>query len=131
MASMAPRRILEPMPRPSRKPAPPVAALALCALAAAALAAAQVSYEDAYGKPVDVSVTDLVQNPDPYFNRSVRTRGRLELEQGLNGPPSLRDTFGARIYIQPYPAIAGEWEQASMKMMGQDVQVTGLLQEMN
>jgi len=103
----------------------------LAVLAAAALAAlpalAQISYEDQYGKPVDVTIADLAQNPDPYYDRPVRTRGRLELDQGLNGPATLRDTFGATVLVVPFPGIAGEWEQAAMKMMGQDVQVTGIV----
>ena len=97
-------------------------------LLAAGPARAQVNYEDQYGRPVDIGITDLAQNPDPYYDRAVRVRGFLELNYGFNGPATLRDSFSASVLVVPFPPVAGEWESASPKMMGQEVSITGVVQ---
>jgi hypothetical protein len=109
--------------------------MALGGLLAARPAPAQYegynSYEERYGKPVDVTVTDLVQNPEQYRERSVRVRGVLELNSGFSGPATLRDNFAAMVLISPVPGVQGEWEQASRQMMGQEVQIIGVVQELS
>jgi hypothetical protein len=116
--------ILMPMVRPSSI----VRTVLAGGLLAAGPAWAQVNYEDQYGRPVDVSVTDLAQNPDQYINRSVRVRGRLEMNSGFSGPTTLRDSFSAAVLVLPAPGIQGEWEQIAPRILGQEVQVVGVVQ---
>jgi hypothetical protein len=100
-------------------------------------AAAQTSYEresqydQTYGQPVDVSITDLTQNPDAYLERAVRTRGRLELTAGLRNSYVLRDTFGASVRIVPVEEIRGNFEQEGLAMMGREVDITGVVKLTN
>ncbi len=105
------------------------AALALFAAASAAAQQVQLGspmnqYELRYGTPVEVSITDLVQSPDSYVDRAVRTHGRLSLE-GL-GTHTLQDGFGARVLIGPVNEIAASWETEARTLFGQDVEVTGV-----
>lgn len=115
-------------------------AFVLCAAAAAVLAllapaAAQgqytreSEYDRLYGQPVDVSITDLVNNPEAYRSRAVRTRGRLEVGSGgLRNNLTLRDSFGAGAAIAPLDEIRGHWDQEALAMMGQEVEITGVVQ---
>jgi len=91
----------------------------------------QSEYEQTYGQPVDVSISDLAQNPDAYVERAVRTRGRLELTAGLRNSYVLRDTFGASVRIAPVEEIRGNFEQEGLAMMGQEVDVTGVVKQIN
>jgi hypothetical protein len=81
-------------------------------------------YELRYGEPVDVTITDLVQSPISYENRSVRTRGRLGME-GLS-TYSMQDGFGARVLIVPVSEIAGEFQDVARTSLGREVEVTGV-----
>ena len=110
--------------------------LALALLAAAPVAAQQVElgspmnqYELRYGTPVEVSITDLVQSPESYADRAVRTHGRLGLE-GLS-TYSLQDGFGSRVLVVPVNEIAGAWETEARTLFGQDVEVTGVFLRTN
>jgi Bacterial Ig-like domain len=100
-------------------------------------AAAQISiggddvsrYDAQYGKPVDVSVDDLVGGSAEYTNRAVRTKGRLEL--GFN---STQRTYNLRgllyqIQIAPVPEVSSEFERAALEMMGREVEITGVFLE--
>src|SRR6185295_19989480 len=83
-------------------------------------------YENRYGEPVDVSISDLVQSPDSYDSRTVRTHGRLDMEaQGGRRLYSLRDTFGARVMIAPMNEIASEFDTEGLRMIGGEMIVTG------
>src|SRR5262245_610790 len=84
----------------------------------------QNQYELRYGTPVEVSITDLVQSPDSYFDRAVRTHGRLALE-GLKSY-TLQDNFGARIHVIPVNEIAAGFESEARTLFGQEVEVTGV-----
>ena len=103
-------------------------ALVLLALPAVAqqveLGSPMNRYELRYGTPVEVSITDLVQSPDSYVDRAVRTHGRLSLE-GL-GTYTLQDGFGSRVLIGPVNEIAATWETEARTLFGQDVEVTGV-----
>jgi hypothetical protein len=86
-------------------------------------------YDALYGKPVDVTVDDLVQESGSYTNRAVRTHGRLELSfERRSGRTCLRG-FLYQIRIAPVREVATEWEQEAMKMMGGDVEITGVFVE--
>ncbi|HET7295218.1 MAG TPA: Ig-like domain-containing protein [Vicinamibacteria bacterium] len=103
------------------------AALCLLAMPAASqqveLGTPLNQYEMRYGEPVDVSLTDLVQSPDSYFDRAVRTHGRLVLESLRNYV--LQDGFGSRVVIVPVSEIGAGWEAEARTLFGQDVEVTG------
>jgi hypothetical protein len=106
---------------------------AMAALLVAAPARAQRvngygDYEVRYGTPVDVSITDLVFNPDSYRDRAVRTRGRLDL--GASGLRSyqLQDSLSAAVWIVPVSEVAANFESEASTMLGQELQVTGVFQ---
>jgi len=104
------------------------------ALALSAPAAAQEGwnrYEQLYGQPVDVTIADLVQGAG-YEGRAVRTRGDLELDyQSQVRVFRLRDSFGNRIAIVPVQELSGLWESEAMKLLGREVQITGVVQRAN
>ena len=113
-----------------------LAALAL--LASAAPARAQISvggdvsrYEMLYGTPVDVSIDDIVQGAASYTNRAVRTHGRLNLAptSGMRAY-TLRGML-SEIVIAPVPEIRGDWEAEAMRMIGGEVEITGLVFQLN
>ncbi len=81
-------------------------------------------YEMQYGDPVDVTITDLVQSPSAYENRSVRTKGRLNFE-GLS-TYTLQDSFGARVLVLPVNEVAQEFDDQARRMFGTEVEVTGV-----
>ena len=62
-------------------------------------------YEALYGTPVDVSLSDLVQNPMAYSNRSVRTSGRLEISTAIQARRTyvLTDSMINTALLQPVP----------------------------
>ena len=105
-------------------------------LALSGPAAAQISvgedvsrYDAIYGKPVDVSVDDLVTEGMSYTNRAVRTHGRLELAFESTQRSYLLRGFLYQIRIAPVREMARDWEDAAMKMMGRDVEITGVVVE--
>ena len=105
-------------------------------LAVAGPARAQISmgddpsrYDALYGKPVDVSVDDLVQESVSYTNRAVRTKGRLELGFSTSQRSYLLRGLLYEIQIAPVREVATEFEQAALQMMGRDVEITGVFVE--
>jgi Big-like domain-containing protein len=112
--------------------------LALAALlAVAAPARAQITmgdddtsrYDALYGKPVDVSIDDLVQESVSYTNRAVRTKGRLELGFGTSQRTYLLRGLLYEIQIAPVREVQTEFEQEALQMMGRDVEITGVFLE--
>jgi hypothetical protein len=81
-------------------------------------------YELQYGEPVDVSITDLVQSPASYVNRSVRTKGRFSLESLRSY--SLQDGFGSKVLVAPVNEIAIEFDSEARRLLGLEVEVTGV-----
>ena len=78
-------------------------------------------YEMRYGEPVDVSISDLLQNPASYENRAVRTRGQLELDAGGSFRTyALRDSFGERVRVVPVPTSRPPGSPRSCGMIGRD-----------
>jgi hypothetical protein len=86
-------------------------------------------YDALYGKPVDVAVDDLVQESVSYTNRAVHTHGRLELSFETQQRTYLLRGLLYQIRILPVREVASEWEQESLKMMGRDVEITGVFLE--
>jgi Big-like domain-containing protein len=90
-------------------------------------------YEMLYGTPVDVSLTDLVQNPMAYSNRAVRTTGRLEMSPSIQNRRTyiLSDSAVDIALLQPVPEIGAEFESDAMRFLGRQTQITGLVQELS
>src|SRR4029450_8618909 len=88
-------------------------------------------YEQEYGRPVDVSVTDLEEHVGAYHNRAVRVRGRLEMGAGLRSSCVLRDSFGAGAALVPVTEIRAYFERESASMVGQEVEVVGLARDID
>ena len=86
-------------------------------------------YDALYGKPVDVAVDDLVQESVSYTNRAVHTHGRLELSFETQQRTYVLRGLLYQIRILPVREVASEWEQESLKMMGRDVEITGVFLE--
>jgi hypothetical protein len=109
------------------------AVLAVLLLLVAGPASAQVigqpldRYEQQYGEPVDVSISDLVQNATSYDGRAVRTRGQLEMDaQTGQRFYLLRNNFGDRVQVAPVNEIGAEFDFEALKMIGGEVDVTGV-----
>ena len=84
-------------------------------------------YEQQYGTPVEVALSDLVQSGGAYEGRAIRTKGQLEFESAQGGRQyALRDNFGSRILLVPVREVAAHWDDEAMKMTGKEVEVTGL-----
>src|SRR3954453_2319543 len=93
-------------------------ALVLLLAATARPAAAQIAigegdtsrYDALYGKPVDVSIDDLVQESSAYANRAVRTKGRLDMLFDSNQRAYAMRGMLYTIRIVPVQEVAYEWE---------------------
>src|SRR5438046_4119909 len=90
-------------------------------------------YEMLYGTPVDVSLSDLVQNPMADSNRAVRTTGRLEMSPQIQQRRTymLADSAVDVALLQPVPEIGAEFESDAMRFLGRQTQITGLVQELS
>ena len=88
-------------------------------------------YGSQYGEPVDVSLEDLVNNPGPYSNRAVRTRGVLEMATLNQGGirPALRSTFRHEVLLFPVSEVEFEWDQEHKRWFGEEVELTGVFSE--
>jgi hypothetical protein len=64
-----------------------------------------------------------------YTNRAVHTHGRLELSFETQQRTYLLRGLLYQIRILPVREVASEWEQESLKMMGRDVEITGVFLE--
>jgi Bacterial Ig-like domain len=113
---------------------PPLVLAPLLAAAGAAVflglpaqAAAQVSdYEMRYGQVVEVSVDNILQMPESYVDKAVRTHGELDMDPSTGRVVySLRGTFGGRLYLYPTAEAGADWEQNARQWLGKEVEVTG------
>ena len=109
-----------------------LAAVGLAALGPpAARAQSQADFESRYGTPVDVRISDLASSPDSYYDRLIRTRGRLGMEASLQRIYSLEDEFGNSVRIVPMAEIAIEFERTANKLAGAQVEVKGVYLQTN
>jgi hypothetical protein len=103
-----------------------LAGLVLLAGLAAPVAAQMNDYEMRYGQTVEVSVDDLLQMPESYADKAVRTRGQLDMEPSTGQLTySLRGTFGGRLYLYPTAEAGADWEHEARLWLGKEVEVTG------
>jgi len=101
-------------------------------LAAATTAAAQTNqYEMQFGEPVDVALSDLLNNPESYLDRAVRTHGQLEMGMDMKQSYRLRDTFGGYLLIMPINDISYMFEQEARKGWGKEFEITGVFRQRN
>ena len=84
------------------------------------------TYELRYGEPVDVSLEDLFNSPEVYEGRSVKTSGHLEPDVGRGQRTYVLRDGGARIAVVPVADIAGNFNFDATKLLGGEVQVTGV-----
>ena len=105
-----------------------VALLLLVLAALAGPSAAQMNeYEMRYGgQVVEVSVDNLLQMPESYAGKAVRTRGQLEMVPGRTDVRyALRGTFGGYLQLVPVPDMQSDWEREARTFGGREVEVTG------
>lgn len=86
------------------------------------------SYQARYGAVVEVSIDNLLQMPESYVGKAVRTHGELEMLPAIGERRfSLRGTFGGRVLLFPMQEVASEFETQANRWLGKDVEVTGLV----
>ncbi|HKZ33259.1 MAG TPA: Ig-like domain-containing protein [Vicinamibacteria bacterium] len=97
------------------------------ALGLAATADAQMNeYEGRYGPTIEVSVDSLLDMPEQYAGRAVRTRGQFEMIPSGSGQQyGLRGTFGGYLYIYPRQEVVASFEQEARRWAGREVEVQG------
>lgn len=102
-----------------------LAALALFFLTPA-LAHAQYDREAQYGKPIDVSLSDLALNPEQYRERAVRTKGRLQTSFESRDNYTLSEA-GSEALIMPVSDVRVVFDDESRKWLGQEIEITGVV----
>lgn len=114
-----------------RFPVVPLALVLVCAAGAVYAQSQRAQFESRYGRPVDVTIADLGQAPSSYYDQLVRTRGRLGMDAGLNRSYNLQDDFGNIVRVIPFPEIAVQFDEVAHKIVGRQVEVTGVFQAMS
>jgi hypothetical protein len=85
---------------------------------------AGADYEARFGKPIDVSLTDLFNSPEAYEGKSIRVAGRMDM-----GPSFRSYVFseaGVTVLLLPLPEVAPAFMEAAIQFVGQKVEVTGV-----
>lgn len=102
------------------------AALALGLGTTVPVAAQMNDYEARYGQPVDVTVDSILDMPQQYEGRAVRTHGRLDMIPGsLQVGFAFRGTFGTYLHLVARQEIGAEFERVARQWFGKEVEVTG------
>jgi hypothetical protein len=82
-------------------------------------------YDLQYGKPVDVSLSDLLFDCSLYDGRAIRTRGILEMGESLRSYV-LRERAGGAARLLPVLEVESSFDADARTWFGKEVQVTGL-----
>jgi hypothetical protein len=90
-------------------------------------------YDYMYGEPVEVTLYDLVNNPEAYTGRAIRTSGRLDLyiqpgQSSVGRTYVLRDSLTVSALLVPVPEVAVEFESEGFRWLGKSLEVTGVFQ---
>jgi predicted NBD/HSP70 family sugar kinase len=80
-------------------------------------------YDAMYGKPVDVTLGDIILNPEMYESRAVRTRGRLERAFGDRDTYILRD-MNAAAMLFPAQGLGVNFDSDARTWLGQVIEIT-------
>jgi hypothetical protein len=84
-------------------------------------------YEAIYGRPVNVSVDDLLRGDFGHDGGSVRTTGRLDYgNTGNERVFALAGSFGGRLLILPVSEVAFDFDSLARTWLGGQVEVTGV-----
>jgi hypothetical protein len=86
-------------------------------------------YDALYGTPVDVSVDDLVNESAAYVGRAVRTHGRLDMSMDVGQRGYTMRGLMQTIRIAPMRELASDWDQEALKMLGREIEITGVFVE--
>ena len=86
-------------------------------------------YDALYGTPADVTVDDLVNGSTAYVGRAVRTHGRLDMAMDIGQRGYTLRGLIQTIRIAPVREMASDWEQEALKMLGRDIEITGVFFE--
>lgn len=107
-------------------------ALGLLVLASApAYAQGRARYESRYGRPVDVQISDLAQNPSSYYDQLIRTKGRLGMDNAVGRSYHVQDDFGSTVRIVPFSEVSVSFDDAALHWMGRSVEVVGVFQRVS
>jgi hypothetical protein len=85
-------------------------------------------YEMRYGDPIDVSLEDLIQMPEPYYERAVRTSGSLDMLMTTGERIWALRSFTGRVLLVPMREVYGRFEDEASRWIGRDIEITGLVQ---
>jgi hypothetical protein len=85
-------------------------------------------YEMQYGEPVDVSLDDLIQMPEPYYGRAVRTTGTLDLLYAAGDRGWALRSFSGRVIIVPVRDVYARFQDDAHQWFGRDIEITGVLE---
>ena len=83
-------------------------------------------YDAQYGKPIDVSLSDIVMNPEQYESRAVRTHGRFERSFDRRDAYILRDLNAAAVIV-PAQGLGVHFDNDSRSWLGQEIEITGVV----
>jgi hypothetical protein len=83
-------------------------------------------YEARYGKPVDVSLEDLVNTPAAYQDKAVRTSGRLSLGTRGFRDYVLEDGPAVTVHLIAFPEVADHFSDEAPRLVGRRIDVTGV-----
>jgi hypothetical protein len=86
------------------------------------------TYERQYGRPVDVELDSLIQMPESYENRAVRTRGRLDMLPGLNQRNWALGELGGHVLIVPVPDLRNHFEREARTWGGREIEISGVVE---
>ena len=81
-------------------------------------------YEQRYGAPIDVSLDMLVEMPESYQDRSIRTSGNLDyIDRDVWGLGRL----GLQVLIVPMNDVAARFDSEARRWAGREIEVTGVV----
>jgi len=85
-------------------------------------------YEMQYGSGVTVPLDTLLDMPEQYQGQAVKTSGRLDLiSSAAAGRVFALRGLGRRAILSPYPQVRARFEDEALRMLGLEVEVTGLV----
>jgi len=84
-------------------------------------------YEMQYGDVIDVQLDTLIQLPESYVGRAVRTSGRLDMLGTTGGRIWALATLGSRAILFPVREAQNAFEMDARQWLGREIEVTGVV----